>query len=207
MSLIDPMNPQQRTQLKILTWLGIVAFCGLYLGDLFGPTKTGEASILAGIDPSMVKELRLHTSSHHVTLSRTGTDWYQHPPTIDTVSQAHINQTVADLFAMKARPVDGLRAAEANIGMVRLELDVTGEPPLVLLFGRASPVGDGHYVSMGSAVHVTSTPLPPSLVDSNSALASSRMLTPGRGTNRTEDQGLDDTSTGVRPMGDFEPHR
>jgi len=167
------MNPHQRLQLKVLVALGGVTCSWLVLTEFLGPKEDDiEVTILAGIEPSMVLGLSLHTTGHQIDLVREGSAWHLQAPTNELADQGRVNAIVADLSTIKAKPVDGMAPTSANIGLVRLALELEGETPRVLLFGRKSPVGDGRYVSLGSVVHLTTTPLPPALLNSKAELGS-----------------------------------
>jgi len=199
------MNPHQRLQLKVLAALAAVTVGWLYLTGLFGAKEDSEIGILAGIEPSMVLGLSLHTTSHQIELVREGSLWHLQAPTNGLADQGRVNAIVADLSTIKAQPVDGMVPASANIGLVRLALELEGESPRVLLFGRKSPVGDGRYVSVGSVVHLTTTPLPPALLDSNAELRSSETISGEAETWSAQNPGLPESASGIKPADENEP--
>jgi hypothetical protein len=199
------MNPLQRLQLRVLAVLAAMTVGWLYLPGLFGSKEDGEIGILAGIEPSMVLGLSLHTTSHQIEWVREGSVWHLQAPTHGLADQGRVNGIVADLFNIKAQPVVGMAPASANIGLVRLALELEGEPPRVLLFGRKSPVGDGRYVSVGSVVHLTTTPLPHALLNPNAELRSQETISGEAETWSAQNPGLPDSTSGLTPGGENEP--
>jgi hypothetical protein len=199
------MNPHQRLQLRVLAALAAVTVGWLYLTPLLAPEEGSEIAILGGVEPSMVLALSLHTTGHQVEWVREGSVWQLQAPTPGLADQERVNAIIADLSNIKAHPVDGMAPASANIGLVRLVLELEGEPPRVLLFGRKSPVGDGRYVSVGSVVHLTTTPLPHALLNSKAELRAPGTIGGAAEGGNAQNPGLPDSASGLTPADENEP--
>lgn len=174
-----PMSHHQRTQTRLLAALAVLTVIGLYIAGKFQPEDATGTAILSGVEPSTVMGVAITTTTHQIAIAKEGSEWQLQLPITAPADQERVDAIVGELSTMTAHPVNGMDPSQANIGLLRMEVDVQEGPPRVLLFGRQSPVGDGRYVSVDSVVHLTTGPLPRALLKPGTELRSTRPVSVG----------------------------
>lgn len=175
------MSHHQRSQIRLLVTFAALTVSGLYIAGKFQPEDETETAILSGVESSMVLGFGITTTTHQIAIVKEGSEWQLQRPIAAAADQERVDAIVGDLATMTAHPVSGMDPSQANIGLLRMEIELQEGPPRVLLFGRQSPVGDGRYVSLDSVVHLTTGPLPGALLKPGTELRSARPVSVGMG--------------------------
>ena len=168
------MSPQQKNHLRTLSVLSVLTVTGLFWAEHTGRDEASAKGILGDADVTSVVGLRFTTPSRHVELVKDPHGWRKVGAGGGRADSELVSQTIGEIASIAAEPIHGMSPEDVSIGSVRLEVELDNRDPIVLLFGRPSPVGPGQYVVLEGVIHLTNEPLPIALVRPGAELRSYR---------------------------------